>query len=90
MKLFATLIVYLKRSLFYIQAVQFFLIFSMRFSDYDLFYQCLFLVIIVFGSIAIGYIDMKLKILEKEQSIFNRENLELKEILNILKNENKN
>ena len=86
MKLFATLIVYLKRSLFYIQAVQFFLIFSMRFSDYDLFYQCLFLVIIVFGSIAIGYIDMKLKILEKEQSIFNRENLELKQILNEIQN----
>lgn len=86
MKLFATLIVYLKRSLFYIQAVQFFLIFSMRFSAYDLLYQCLFLVIIVLGSITIGYVDMKLKILEKEQSIFNRENKELKQILNEIQN----
>lgn len=90
MKLFATLIVYLKRSLFYIQAVQFFLIFTIRFNDYSIYYQFLFLVLIILGSLAIGYMDMRLKILEKEQSIFNRENKELKEILNILKNENKN
>lgn len=85
MKLFATLIVYLKRSLFYIQAVQFFLIFTIRFNDYSIYYQFLFLVLIILGSLAIGYMDMRLKILEKEQSIFNRENKELKEILNILK-----
>ena len=90
MKLFAILIVYLKRSLFYIQAVQFFLIFTIRFNDYSIYYQFLFLVLIILGSLAIGYMDMRLKILEKEQSIFNRENLELKEILNILKNEIKN
>jgi len=77
MKLFATLIVYLKRSLFYIQAVQFFLIFTIRFNNYDIWYQLLFLILIIIGSLTIGYMDMRLKILEKEQSIFNRENKEL-------------
>lgn len=86
MKLFATLIVYLKRSLFYIQAVQFFLIFTIRFNDYSIYYQFLFLVLIILGSLAIGYMDMRLKILEKEQSIFNRENKELKQILNEIQN----
>ena len=81
MKLFATIIVYLKRSLFYIQAVQFFLIFTIRFDNYNIWYQLLFLILIILGSLTIGFMDMRLKVLEKEQSIFNRENKELKQIL---------
>lgn len=85
MKIFATLIVYLKRSLFYIQAVQFFLIFTIRFNDYSIYYQLLFLVLIILGSLGIGFMDMRLKVLEKEQSIFNGENKELQQILDELK-----
>lgn len=79
--------VYAQRSLIYYQLLQYVLIILIFLRPYDFsdIVKILILIGIAFVAILIGYFDTKWKILEREQGHFNKENAELREIRDLLK-----
>jgi hypothetical protein len=87
--------VYAQRSLIYYQLIQYVLIVILFLRPYNLNFWFEVILILGIGAVAIliGRLDTKLKILEKEQGHFNKENKELREIRDLLleiKNERRN
>ena len=74
------------RSAVYYQIVQYILIIIIFLRPYELniFIEILIIISLAFSAILIGRLDRKLKILEREQSIANTENKELREIRDLL------
>ena len=87
MDYFVRLKVYAQRSLIYYQLIQYVLIILIFLRGYEIsdLSRILVLIIIAVLAIFIGYLDTRLKVLEKEQGHFNKENAELREIINLLK-----
>ena len=79
--------VYAQRSLIYYQFIQYVLIILIFLRGYDIsdLLRVIILIVIAVLAIFIGFLDTRFKILEKEQGHFNRENAELREIINLLK-----
>ena len=79
--------VYAQRSLIYYQLIQYVLIILIFLRGYDIsdLFRIIILIVIAILAIFIGYLDTKLKVLEREQSHFNKENAELREIINLLR-----
>lgn len=78
--------VYAQRSLIYYQLIQYVLIIILFLRPYELNFWLELIIIAFIGFIAIfiGRLDTKLKILEREQGHFNKENRELREIRDLL------
>ena len=79
--------VYAQRSLIYYQFIQYVLIILIFLRGYEIsdLARILILIIIAVLAVFIGYLDTRFKILEKEQGHFNRENAELREIRDLLR-----
>ena len=79
--------VYAQRSLIYYQFIQYVLIILIFLRGYEIsdLSRILILIIIAILAVFIGYLDTRFKILEKEQGHFNRENAELREIRDLLR-----
>lgn len=88
---FAILKAYAQRSLLYYQLLNSLLILLLFLREYELDVIVIVLIIImaILFILLIGMLDRKLKILEREQSYYNKENKEIQEILSLLKEINK-
>ena len=76
---------YAMRSAIYYQITQYVLIMILFLRPYNLniWLEVILLTLVMFLAIFVGWADRKVKILEKEQSIANIENKELREIRDI-------
>ena len=86
MEYFVRLKVYAQRSLIYYQLIQYVLIVILFLRPYNLNFWIELILILSIGvtAVLIGRLDTKLKILEREQGHFNKENKELREIRDLL------
>lgn len=86
MEYFVRLKVYAQRSLIYYQLIQYVLIVILFLRPYNLNFWVELILILSIGvtAVLIGRLDTKLKILEREQGHFNKENKELREIRDLL------
>ena len=80
---FARFKAYAQRSLLYYQLINSLLILMLFLRDYNLsvFITIAIITFAISLIIVIGMLDRKLKILEREQSYYNKENKELQEII---------
>lgn len=83
---FARIKFYIQRSVTYYQIIQALMIVVLVLRPYDLsiWQKCLIMLMTLLGALLVGKLDRKFKILEKEISFGNKENKELRDILDSL------
>jgi hypothetical protein len=78
---------YIIRGMLYYQIIYGFMIFMIFANSYsmNLWMKIIFAVLCFVGIVIVGRMDRRMKILEKEQSLYNSESNEIRQILEIIK-----